>query len=106
MRSIIGGVAGLAWSCRKLFIVSMVGLLAACSHDGTALQLDASAKTKIVTRAPVRSVALSQKKLKSSATSRPIVVRLKTRTQQVAYGRGPYICSPSGFGRTSRCVAR
>ena len=27
-------------------------------------------------------------------------------TEVTAYGRGPYICSPSGFGQKSHCVAR
>jgi hypothetical protein len=103
MRSIIGG---LLRPSRAIFVVGMIGLLAACSHEGAAPQLDASVKTRTVTKSPVRSAAVSQKKLRPVATNRPMLVRLKMRTQQVAYGKGPYICSPSGFGRNSRCVAR
>jgi len=98
--------ARLLQECRTLVVVGTLGLLASCSHEAPLSQLDASVDQSVVTKSTVRSTAHLRKKPTHTATSQPLVVRLKTRTRQVAYGRGPYICSPSGFGRTSRCVAR
>jgi hypothetical protein len=106
MKSRQNSIARMLQGCRAVILIGAVGLLAACSHEGAAPQLDAAVKPIAVTKSSVRTAALSHKKPRYVASSQPLVIRLKTRTAQVAYGRGPYICSPSGFGRTSRCVAR
>jgi len=106
MKSRQNSLARMLRGCRKLVIVSAMGLLAACSHEGPLTQVDASVKQRTVIKSTVRTAALSHKKPRYIASDKPLVVRLKTRTEQVAYGRGPYICSPSGFGQKSRCFAR
>jgi hypothetical protein len=43
----------------------------------------------------------------ASADGQEYKMRLPATTRMATYlGRGPYICSPSGFGHKSRCVAR
>ena len=106
MKSRQNSFARMLRGCGTLVIIGAVGLLAACSHEGPLTQVDASVKQRTVIKSSVRVAALSHKKPRFVTSDQPLVVRLKTRTEQVAYGRGPYICSPSGFGRTSHCVAR
>jgi hypothetical protein len=61
---------------------------------------------KAVMRNTAMNEPAAQDTKAASAKSQVYEVRLKTVTEVAAYGRGPYICSPSGFGRTSHCVPR
>lgn len=88
-------------------IVGLASLLVACSSDRP-LEMTSAAPYHAPKTGVVHSAAVTKHtgaKIASTETAR-YVVRLKTDTRTVAYGRGPYICSPSGFGQTSRCVPR
>lgn len=97
---------------RRLSCVAAIGLaslLAACSSERP-LELASAAPYHAPMKGAVQSVAAMKAyqtgtKVASADTTR-YVVGLRTDTRMVAYGRGPYICSPSGFGQTSRCVLR
>ena len=91
-------------------VLGVVASLASCSHETVAQDL-ASVSVKQKQKTPVlqhvKGANIGTEDAKAaSAKGREYVVGLKTVTQLVAYGRGPYICSPSGFGRASHCVAR
>ena len=56
---------------------------------------------------PAVKVRKEEKGLKVAEADEDIVKPAPTRRRTTAYlGRAPYICSPSGFGRTSRCFLR
>jgi hypothetical protein len=83
----------------------IVALLAACSHENANPLVSDAAITYDTTTAKRRAV-IQPKTKRPLVSERRLVVRLKPQTRQLAYGRGPYICSPSGFGRNSHCVPR
>lgn len=100
-----------------LVVFGFAVLATACSHnpftvDTAAVEVKkpvkdfAAAEVKQPAKQPaVQRVASIQPKVTPEKT-REITVHLKTVTETAAYGRGPYICSPSGFGQMSRCVPR
>ncbi|WP_104662940.1 hypothetical protein [Ensifer adhaerens] len=56
---------------------------------------------------PAVKVRKEEKGLKVAEADEDIVEPAPIRRRATAYiGRAPYICSPSGFGRTSRCFLR
>lgn len=56
---------------------------------------------------PAIKVRREAKDLKVAEADEDIVEPAPTRRRTTAYlGRAPYICSPSGFGRTSHCFLR
>lgn len=97
---------------RKISCVAVIGLaslLVACSSERP-LELASATPYHAPEKGAVQSVAAMKAyqtgtKVASADTAR-YVAGLRTDTRMVAYGRGPYICSPSGFGQTSRCVLR
>lgn len=98
---------------RRLSLAIAVGsaaFLASCSGDVMRTAEVSLAPNAVQTKAAVRHMATARPAVKlaksASAKSRVYEVQLKTVTEVAAYGRGPYICSPSGFGRKSQCVAR
>jgi len=90
--------------------VGLVSLLASCSFERASLDVVSAAPYQAPKKGAVQSVAAAEVREKrakiASVKSVPYVSGLKADTRLIAYGRGPYICSPSGFGRTSRCVPR
>lgn len=90
---------------RIVLSAGMMALLAACSHESANPLVSAAAVTHDTTTAKTHVVIRPKTKL-PLASERRLVVRLKPQTRQLAYGRGPYICSPSGFGHNSHCVPR
>ena len=89
--------------------VGLASLLASCSSERP-LELTSAApyhapKKGAVHSATATKVHQASTKASAADTAR-YVVGLRTDNRVVAYGRGPYICSPSGFGQTSRCVLR
>ncbi|OCP38964.1 hypothetical protein [Ensifer sp. LC163] len=112
MRSLtaLGGARRTTVSGFKYLVpASLFGLLlvsSGCSSAGIAESpLFSSAGSKAAVSAP--SVAPKQGKLIRVAEADDIVEPLPARKRVSAYlGRAPYICSPSGFGHTSRCFLR
>lgn len=112
MRSltVLGGLRGTTVSGFKSLVpASFLGLLlvsSGCSSVGMAESpLFASAGPKAVTS--TASVAPKAGKPIRVADGDDIVEPLPARKRVTAYlGRAPYICSPSGFGHTSRCFLR
>jgi hypothetical protein len=90
--------------------VGLTAFLASCSHDLVGADEVSLAPSVPQKKAVIRNTAMNepatQNTKAASAKSQVYEVRLKTVTEVAAYGRGPYICSPSGFGRTSHCVPR
>ena len=90
--------------------VALVSLLASCSSERASLDVVSVASYQAPGRGAVQSVAAVEGREKlariASVKSVTYVSGLKSNTRLIAYGQGPYICSPSGFGRTSRCVPR
>ena len=64
----------------------------------------AAARQPRLAAAPVIAAARPQPQPKPR--TRTFEVQMANVTEVAAYGRGPYICSPSGFGQKSHCVAR
>lgn len=112
MRSLtaLGGLRRTTVSGFKFLVpAAFLGLLlvsSGCSSAGVAESpLFASAGSKAVTGAA--SVEPKGGKLIRVAQDDDIVELLPARKRVTAYlGRAPYICSPSGFGHTSRCFLR
>ncbi|RDL50813.1 hypothetical protein BLJAPNOD_01938 [Ensifer sp. M14] len=112
MRSLtaLGGLRRITVSGFKSLVpASFLGLLlvsSGCSSAGIAESpLFASAGSKAVTS--TAGVAPKEGKLIRVAQEDDIVEPLPARKRVTAYlGRAPYICSPSGFGHTSRCFLR
>ncbi|MGH6810440.1 MAG: hypothetical protein ACREEJ_26895 [Ensifer adhaerens] len=93
---------------KSLVPASLFGLLlvaSGCSSAGMAESpLFSSAGSKAVS---TPSVAPREGKPIKVAEADDIVEPLPARKRVSAYlGRAPYICSPSGFGHTSRCFLR
>lgn len=84
--------------------------LASCSHERVLVDQAAATSSKVHDKPTGHKVAQVKprvvKKDVASAKSREYQVPLQTVTEVAAYGRGPYICSPSGFGQMSHCVPR
>ncbi len=112
MRSltVLGGLRRTTVSGFKYLVpASFLGLLlvsSGCSSAGMAESpLFASAGPKAVTGVP--GIAPKAGKLIRVAQDDDIVEPLPARKRVTSYlGRAPYICSPSGFGHTSRCFLR
>jgi len=90
---------------RIVLFAGMMALLAACSHENANLLVSDAAIMQDTTTAKTRAVVRPKTK-RPLVSERRLVVRLQPQTRQLAYGRGPYICSPSGFGHNSHCVRR
>ena len=93
---------------RRVVVVAVFGaavLLASCSHD---LAAPKSASVTAVRKTAAGRAVRPKAEVAgaASAKSRVYEVRLQSTSEVAAYGRGPYICSPSGFGRVSHCVRR
>lgn len=90
--------------------VGLVSLLTSCSSERASLDAVSAAPYQAPSKGAVQSVAAAEVREKrakiASVKGVKYVSGLETNTRLIAYGRGPYICSPSGFGRTSRCVPR
>jgi hypothetical protein len=88
--------------------VGLASLLVACS-SGAPLELTSAvpyhSPKKIDQSVAATKPYQTGTRVASMETTR-YVASLRTDTRTVAYGRGPYICSPSGFGQTSRCFLR
>ncbi|MGF6173946.1 hypothetical protein [Ensifer sp. 4252] len=112
MRSLtaLGGVRRTTVSGFKYLVpASLLGLLlisSGCSSASVAESpLFSSAGSKAAVSTP--SAAPREGKLIKVAEEDDIVEPLPARRRVSAYlGRAPYICSPSGFGHTSRCFLR
>lgn len=94
---------------KSLVPAAFLGLLlvsSGCSSAGIAESpLFAPAGSKAMTG--TATVAPTGGKLVRIAEGDDIVEPLPARKRVTAYlGRAPYICSPSGFGHTSRCFLR
>ncbi|THK35849.1 hypothetical protein EHS39_22385 [Ensifer sp. MPMI2T] len=75
-------------------------LLLAAAVSGCSVMPDQSIRTSSLTR-QVGYPALSKRPAKQ------VVVQRAAKLERAAYlGRAPYICTPSGFGSTSRCFLR
>jgi hypothetical protein len=97
---------------RRVFCAVVLGLstvLASCSQeeflsDRTLVPSNVHRNThdsKMALNKPrIKSTKLSL--VKNSGYGAPVA----SVTEVAAFGRGPYICSPSGFGHTSHCVTR
>ena len=85
--------------------IGVAVLLSSCSHNElvpkTASVVPVQEKAVGHTARPMADVAGA-----ASAKNRVYEVKLQSASEVAAYGRGPYICSPSGFGRVSHCVRR
>ncbi|HEV7305682.1 hypothetical protein [Ensifer sp.] len=56
---------------------------------------------------PAVKVRKEEKQLQVAEAEDDIIIPAPARSRTTAYlGRAPYICSPSGFGRTSHCFLR
>ena len=112
MRSLtaLGGLRRMTVSGFKSLVpATFLGLLlvsSGCSSVGMAESpLFASAGSNAVTSTP-GAVPKAGKPIKV-AQEDDMVEPLPARKRVTAYlGRAPYICSPSGFGHTSRCFLR
>ena len=89
--------------------IGLVSLLASCSSERASLEV-VSAPYQAPKEGAIQGAATAEVREKrakiASVKSAQYVSGLKGQMRLVAYGRGPYICSPSGFGRTSRCTPR
>lgn len=103
----LGGLRRTTVSGFKSFVpASFLGLLLVTSGCSSASIADsplfASAGSKVMT-----GTATVAPKGGKVAQDDEIVEPLPARKRVTAYlGRAPYICSPSGFGHTSRCFLR
>ena len=99
----IRGASGVVGLC-------VLASLASCSLQTTGPDLASAVPVKQELKKPslqrVAGANVQVKNVEVASTKSREVVQLKPVTEVVAYGRGPYICSPSGFGRLSHCVAR
>ena len=90
--------------------VGLTAFLTSCSHEVSGAGDVSLAPSMPPKKAVIRDTAMSRPVVHdtkvASAKSQVYEMRLKTVTEVAAYGRGPYICSASGFGRTSHCVPR
>lgn len=81
---------------------SVFALLLSAAVSGCSVTPDQSIRTSSLTR-HVGYPALSNK----SVAAKQIVVQRAAKLERAAYlGRAPHICTPSGFGSTSRCFLR
>ncbi|MCA1403952.1 hypothetical protein I6F26_25650 [Ensifer sp. IC3342] len=82
---------------RSVFVLLLAAALSGCSATP-----DQSIPTSSLTR-QVGYPALSNK----PTAAKQVVVQRAAKLERAAYlGRAPYICTPSGFGSTSRCFLR
>ncbi|MBB4188586.1 hypothetical protein [Sinorhizobium terangae] len=87
---------------RSKIVRSVFALLLATAVSGCSATPDQSIRTSSLTR-QVGYPALSNKPV----ASKQIVVQQAAKLERAAFlGRAPYICTPSGFGSTSRCFLR
>lgn len=90
--------------------IGLVALLSSCSSERASLDVVSAVPYQAPKQGAVQGAAAAEARETrakiASAKSVEYASGLKGQTRLVAYGRGPYICSPSGFGRTSRCVPR
>ncbi|WP_153020309.1 hypothetical protein [Paramesorhizobium deserti] len=76
-----------------------LNLLAGCS-----VMPDSTLTTSSVSQVGYPGVSLARKK---PAQSRKVIKKASFKPAGRSYlGRAPYICTPSGFGKTSRCFLR
>jgi hypothetical protein len=94
----------------KIFAsVKMPALAAAVILSSLTLGCSVHPDTEVATSSVISRVGYSAKPLTKTklvkiqnSTKRPVMKASSSRY----LGRAPYICSPSGFGRTSTCFAR
>nr|WP_225169473.1 hypothetical protein [Ensifer sp. IC4062] len=87
---------------RSNIVRSIFALLLAAAVSGCSATADQSIRTSSLTR-QVGYPTLSNK----PAAAKQVVVQRAAKLERGAYlGRAPYICTPSGFGSTSRCFLR
>ncbi len=120
-----GATSG-SWGYRRVLVAGVLAvsaLLTSCSLDNALVERPAAtamakpSTQKLNVHKPTHKVAAAKQSrvaAQSVAAAKP-PAKPKTRTFEVqmanvtevaAYGRGPFICSPSGFGQKSHCVAR
>ncbi len=113
------GAAG-SWGYRRVLaaagVLAVSALLTSCSLDNMLTERPAAtAMARPQVHKPTHKVAAAKAPRVSApkiAAARPepkartFEVKMANVTEVAAYGRGPYICSPSGFGPKSHCVAR
>jgi hypothetical protein len=95
------GASRLGGAARMLAAVSLLAFAASCSVSDTLEQ----AATLSVEPAKQHKKA-SSGVIKTASLGGVKKYKLNTRQTRVYHGRGPYICTPSGFGQTSRCATR
>ncbi|WEX90596.1 hypothetical protein PZN02_004148 [Sinorhizobium garamanticum] len=87
---------------RSNIVRSVFALLLAAAVSGCSAMPDQSIHTSSLTR----QVGYAESSNKPVATKQ-VVVQRPAKLERAAYlGRAPYICTPSGFGSTSRCFLR
>ncbi|MDK1385679.1 hypothetical protein QN224_09710 [Sinorhizobium sp. 8-89] len=87
---------------RSNIVRGVFALLLAAAVSGCSVTPDQSIRTSSLTR-QVGYPALNNKRV----AAKPVVVQRAVKLERAAYlGRATYICTPSGFGSTSRCFLR
>ncbi|WP_331372403.1 hypothetical protein [Sinorhizobium chiapasense] len=86
---------------RSSIVRGVFALFLAAAVSGCSATPDQSIRTSSLTR-QVGYSALSK-----PAAAKQVVVQRAAKLERAAYlGRAPFICTPSGFGSTSRCFLR
>lgn len=100
-------VSGFKFLVPTTSVLSLLLLSAGCSSTVVSeTPLFASGHSSAYA-SPSIKVRKEEKQLKISEADEDIVEPAPTRRRTATYlGRAPYICSPSGFGRTSHCFLR
>ncbi|MDK1377611.1 MULTISPECIES: hypothetical protein [unclassified Sinorhizobium] len=87
---------------RNGMVRGVFALLLAAAVSGCSATADQSIRTSSLTK-QLGYPALSSKPV----AAKQVVVQRAAKLERAAYlGRAPYICTPSGFGSTSRCFLR
>lgn len=88
---------------RSTVVRSILALLIAATASACSAVADQSIQTSSVTKEIGYPVSTGE----PLAAKRTAVTQKTTKLERTAYlGRAPYICTPSGFGSTSRCFLR
>lgn len=100
-------VSGFMYLVPTTSVLSLLLLSAGCSSAVVGESpLFASSRSSAYASPSVK-VRKEEKQLQVAAADEDIVEPTPMRRRTTAYlGRAPYICSPSGFGRTSHCFLR
>lgn len=102
MKSQTGNPAALTGN-RSTVVRGVLALLVAATASACSAVTDRDIQTASVTKEVGYPVSASEQ----PATKRGTVTQKPTKVDRTAYlGRAPYICTPSGFGSTSRCFLR